>query len=209
MIQAVTQGKFLTFEGIDGSGKSSIISAVQKYLTISGVSCLTTRQPGGSTLGEHVRELLKNPQTRIGSVTEVLLFAASFHECWNTLISPALSSGTWVLCDRWTDSTLAYQCGGRGLPEATVREILQAAAPIEPDLTIFCNTLPETAARRISERGAADRFEAEGLALQKFVHEFYLEKTCKKDRVHIIDTNILDELAAAESAIHLIEKSLI
>jgi dTMP kinase len=206
MFPAKPHGKFITFEGIDGSGKSSVLSAVQKYLTISQIPCLTTRQPGGSPLGEQVREVLKNPQTRVGSITEVLLFAASFHECWNTLIYPSLSSGTWVLCDRWTDSTLAYQCGGRGLSENSVREILHAAAPIEPDLTIFCSTLPETAAHRISERGATDRFEAEGLVLQKSVHGYYLQKTCKESRVHIVDTDRLDELAAAEKTIHIIEQ---
>lgn len=206
MTQTAVQGKFLTFEGVDGSGKSSVIREVQKHLAALGVPCLTTRQPGGSPLGEHVREVLKNPHTKIGSVTEVLLFAASFHECWNTLIQPSLSGGTWVLCDRWTDSTLAYQCGGRRLPEIPVKEILQAAVPFDPDLTIFCNTLPETAARRISERGAADRFEAEGLALQRSVHQFYLEKTCKEPRVQIIDTDALGERAAANKVIRIIEK---
>ena len=93
------------------------------------------------------------------------------------------------------------------MSEQPVREILQAAVPTAPDLTIFCNTLPQTAARRISERGSPDRFEAEGIELQKSVHQYYLNKTCKETRVHSINTDTLSAEEAAQMATRIIEQA--
>lgn len=202
------EGKFITFEGVDGSGKSTVIAALSQHLGSMGVDHIVTRQPGGTPCGEKLRGILKDPGNSMGPMAEVLLLAASFHEGFASIIAPALADGRWVLCDRWTDSTLAYQCGGRGLDPKQVEPILELAVPLKPGLTIFCNTRPETAAQRTASRGTLDRFETEGAALQKAVHRFYAENTAKEPRTKTIDTEALGVEAAAETAIKLIGEML-
>ena len=202
------QGKFITFEGIDGSGKSSVIEAVAEYLDAQKIEVVLSRQPGGSELGEKMRTILKDPATKITPLTEVLLLAASFRECLVKIIRPAIAKGQWVLCDRWTDSTLAYQCGARQLPREVVEPILRAAASTKPEMTILCDVPPETAAERAKARGEADRFEAEGLVFQKAVHRFYAENTAKRPKAAVVDTGLLGPKEAGLAAIEILKSRL-
>ena len=165
------RGKFVVFEGIDGSGKSSAIAAAQSYLENRGVPSILTRQPGGTSLGEDLRTLIK--ERDMSPISEALLFAACFEESLRTLISPSLDNGTWVLCDRFFLSTLAYQSGGRGLPLDTVKSILDSITPRQPDITILFDVPASIAAERMQARGSLDRFEKEGVGFQEKIRTFF------------------------------------
>lgn len=177
------RGKFIVFEGIDGSGKSSLMEAAHEFLQKRGIEVFLTRQPGGSPIGEKIRTILKESAPSLQ--TEALLFAASFAESLNTLINPILKKGTWVVSDRWTDSMRAYQCGGRGLPEKEIEQIIAFASPQKPDLTILCDPDPRTAERRLRSRGEKDKFEV-SLTFQKRVSEYY--RAHYGPRTRFIDT---------------------
>jgi len=200
------EGKFITFEGIDGSGKSSVIDGVADFLGSKGIEVLINRQPGGSRTGERIRKFLLDPASEITPLTEVLFFAASFNEGMESVIGPALKAGKWVLCDRWTDSTMAYQCGGRGLPPDVVETILSLVTNRVPDMTIFCDIPPDTAADRCGIRGNLDRIELEGLEFQRAVHQFYLNHTILLPRTRIVNTGGLDKEACVNHAIGFINK---
>lgn len=206
-------GKFITLEGIDGCGKSTTLAHIQAALTNAGKPVLITRQPGGTGAGEAIREVLKHSNAPISPISEVLLFAASFHQSWEEILEPALRNGTWVVSDRFTDSTRAYQCGGRGLPDQPVEDILSAACPTQPDLTLLFDLSPETAAARANNDPhrrtvQSDRFESEGLELQRRVREKYLALSKFSKRFQIIDTERLNKKETAEAAIHAIEDLL-
>jgi dTMP kinase len=168
-------GLFVSFEGIDRAGKSTQAELLSQAL---GPRALRVREPGGTPLGERVRELLKDPDAEIADRAEALLFAAARAELVERVIAPALAAGRVVVCDRFLDSSLAYQGGGRGLGVEPVRAVNRwATAGLAPDLTfLLCLGLDAAAARS----GALDRFEEEGRSLQRRVLEVY------------------DELAAAE-----------
>ena len=140
------RGRFVTFEGIDGSGKSTHIDAVAATLRARGVTPLLTREPGGTPLGESLRELVLNqPMTR---ETETMLMFAARAEHLAKVIRPALAAGQWVLCDRFTDATYAYQAGGRGMDERAIAELEQWVHPdLQPGLTILFDVAPEVAAQ--------------------------------------------------------------
>ncbi|MGH6611104.1 MAG: dTMP kinase, partial [Burkholderiaceae bacterium] len=155
-------GRFITFEGIDGAGKSTHIETVDKALQQRGISTLRTREPGGTPLGEAVRELVLNhPMTR---EAETLLMFAARAEHLASVIEPALEAGRWVICDRFTDATYAYQAGGRGISEQRIAELEHWVHPeLQPNATILFDVAPEIAAKRLAQSRNADRFESESL----------------------------------------------
>jgi dTMP kinase len=154
------RGRFITFEGIDGAGKSTQIDFVAGRLRALGLDVVVTREPGGTAIGEALRELLlRQPMT---PRTETLLIFAARAQHVDEVIAPALAAGRWVVCDRFTDATYAYQSGGRGVSEVAVEVLERWVHPdLQPDLTFLFDVAPEVAARRLSATRSADRFEAE------------------------------------------------
>jgi dTMP kinase len=168
-------GRFITFEGIDGAGKSTQIDIVAATLRSRGVSLVLTREPGGTSLGEALRELILNQS--MTAETETLLLFAARAEHLARVIRPALSAGEWVLCDRFTDATYAYQAGGRGVPEERIAALEHwVHADLQPDLTLLFDVPPEIAAERLARSRSADRFEAEEVGFFHAVRREYLAR---------------------------------
>ena len=172
MTHAGQLGRFVTFEGIDGAGKSTHIGWFVERLRASGRPVVQTREPGGSPLAEKLRELLLHEP--MGMTTELLLMFAARRDHLERTIRPALERGDWVVCDRFTDSTFAYQGGGRGGPgEAIAWLEALVHADLQPDRTYLFDLAPRVAAERRAAARAADRFEAEDLAFFERVSEGY------------------------------------
>ena len=174
----VVSGRFITLEGLEGAGKSSRAVELKAFLERHGKHVLLTREPGGTPLGERLRELLLAPaDTPMAPLTELLLMFAARSEHVERVILPALAAGTWVLCDRYVDASYAYQGGGRGLGTAPVAA-LEALLPPRacPDLTLLLDLPVETGLARASKRGAADRFEQETIVFHTRVRAAYLER---------------------------------
>jgi dTMP kinase len=168
-------GRFITFEGIDGAGKSTHIAPFAALLEAQGRRVVITREPGGTELGEQLRELTLN-QT-MAPITELLLVFAARAEHLATKIRPALARGEWVVCDRFTDSTFAYQGSGRGIGTDRVRILERLVHPdLQPDHTFLFDLSPAEAARRRAAARTADRFEAEDLQFFERVRSGYLER---------------------------------
>jgi dTMP kinase len=201
------RGLFVTFEGIDRSGKTTQARLLCEAL---GASALGVREPGGTPAGERVRDLLKDAAVPLGSEAEALLFAAARAELVEKVIRPALEDGRVVVSDRFLDSSLAYQGGARGLGIDEVEGVNRfATGGLVPDLTFLLELDTATAARRTGER---DRFEDEGTELQQAVLEAYerlvaadpgrwrrLDATRSPEQVH---SEVLAEVQAARSAAH-------
>lgn len=156
----MSRGRFITFEGIDGAGKSSHIEALAAWLRAQGQRVLTTREPGGTPLAEALRELLLHKP--MDALTESLLVFAARRDHLATVIEPALAAGTTVLCDRFTDATFAYQGGGRGFDLAVLSQLeAWVQQGRQPDLTLWFDLDPHLAAQRRAAARAPDRFEAQ------------------------------------------------
>ncbi len=170
---------FLTFEGIEGCGKSTQITRLAGLLRSRGLAVTLTREPGGSPIGRSLRALLLSESYSVVPETELLLYAAERAEHVARVIRPALDRGEWVLCDRYGDATRAYQSWGRGLPRAAIEAAHSiAASGIEPDLTIWLRLEAEEAVSRARSRNgelgtAEGRFEAEELAFHRRVDTGY------------------------------------
>jgi len=168
----MTTARFITFEGIDGAGKSTHIEAVAQRLREAGATVVCTREPGGTPLAERVRDIVLH--TTMDVLTEALLVFAARHDHLCQVITPALAGGHTVLCDRFTDATFAYQGGGRGAPVAVLEQLenlVQGA--LQPDLTIWFDLPPALAAQRRAQARAADRFEQQDLAFFERVRDAY------------------------------------
>ena len=185
----MTRGRFVTFEGIDGAGKSTQISFVDDWLRRRGVDVLLTREPGGTPIGESLREMIlhRPMQPR----TETLLMFAARCEHVLEVIEPALAAGRWVLCDRFTDATYAYQAGGRGIPAADVESLERWVHPrLRPDLTLLFDLEPAVAAERLARARRSDRFEAEQRDFFTRVREHYLARArAEAQRFFVVDTS--------------------
>ena len=170
---------FITFEGVEGAGKSTQARRLRDHLAAQGQRVLLVEEPGGTSLGRRLREIVKHAQTVILEPrAEVLLFLASRAQLVEEVIRPALSADVIVLCDRFADSTYAYQCFGRGLELSSVRQANSfAVAGLAPDLTILLDLPPECGLlRKHSQEPAAwDRFEQEGVDFHRRVRDGYLE----------------------------------
>jgi dTMP kinase len=185
----MSRGLFITIEGIDGSGKSTHASMLADYLNERGIPSVLTREPGGTRIGEQVRSiLLDNVNSDMAAMTEVLLYAASRAQHVEQVIKPALEQGKVVLCDRFVDSSLAYQGYARGLGLDTVKAINEhALGGVWPDITLLLDISPEIAWKRILKDGFKDRLESEGLELLKVVYEGYRNiARLYSDRFYII-----------------------
>jgi dTMP kinase len=181
------RGRFITFEGIDGSGKSTQLTATAAALRASGVDVLETREPGGTVLGESLRAMLL--QRPMSPLTETLLMFAARIEHIDEVIVPALGTGHWVLCDRFTDATYAYQSGGRGIAAEWIASLEAWVHPtLQPDLTVLIDLDPRQAAIRRSQARAPDRFETEDVAFFERVRDMYLARArAEPNRFLIID----------------------
>jgi dTMP kinase len=181
------RGRFITFEGIDGSGKSTQLSATAGVLRASGIDVLETREPGGTPLGEALRAITL--KRAMSPLTETLLMFAARVEHIDEVIVPALGTGHWVLCDRFTDATYAYQSGGRGIAAEWIASLEDWVHPtLQPDLTVLIDLEPRQAAMRRAQARAPDRFEAEDQSFFDRVRSVYLARARdQENRFLVID----------------------
>jgi dTMP kinase len=187
----MTAAKFITFEGLDGAGKSTQLALLATFFESRGIPVHVTREPGGTSLGERLRELLLTPQQRLDAETETLLMFAARREHVARVIAPKLAEGTWVLCDRFTDATFAYQAGGSGVEWRKVELLEQWVHPtLEPDLTFYFDVSPEAARARMSLMKTPDRFEQEREAFHVRVRKAYLRRADEHPgRIRVVDAN--------------------
>jgi len=194
------RGKFITFEGIDGAGKSTHVEWVAERLRArlaGSAAVVTTREPGGTPLGEDLRQILLHRKMHLE--TEALLMFAARREHIAEVIEPALARGDWVVSDRFTDATFAYQGGGRGLPRARL-EVLEGWVQdgLQPDLTLLFDVPLETASARLAGAREPDKFEAESRAFFARTRQEYLRRAAEApQRFRVIDaTRTIAEIQA-------------
>ena len=168
-------GKFITIEGTEGVGKSTNLAYVHEWLTNRGVDVVVTREPGGTPLAEEIRTLLLAKRDEaVDETAELLLVFAARAQHLQQVIKPALARGAWVLCDRFTDATYAYQGGGRGLDVATIAQLEQLVqGDLRPDLTLVLDIDVELGLQRARQRAELDRFESEAVAFFERVRAAY------------------------------------
>ena len=194
-------GRFVTVDGGEGAGKSTQMESIREYLERRGYRVVMTREPGGTSLGEEIRALLLgHREWGMTLAAETLLMFAARAEHLERVIRPALAAGCWVLCDRFTDATYAYQGGGRGLPLeriAVLEEWVQGE--LRPDLTLLLDVPVATGLMRAGRRGVADRFEREDVDFFERVRAMYLERAAHEpDRYRIVDASQSVEVVQAE-----------
>jgi dTMP kinase len=210
LMNQINKAKFITFEGIDGSGKSSAMKNVNSYLQENGIKTLCLRQPGGSTLGNEIRNILKHHPEKIDNLCEVLLLCTSFRTCYIEQIKPTLEKGVWVLCDRFTDSTIAYQCGGMKIQEDLVKAIIEHSVPKSPDMTLYYDITANTAISRVKARGTLDNFEKRGTKFLEACRQKYLQLAKEQPkRFFTIDTELCNEKETAAVSNKIVEKHML
>ena len=183
---------FITVEGGEGVGKTTNIAFIRKWLEQQGLDYVATREPGGTPLAEEIRGLLVNPREEVvDENTELLLMFAARAQHLSQVIRPAMNAGKWVLCDRFTDATYAYQGGGRGVAVEKIAQLeTLVQGTLRPDLTLLLDIGVEQGMARASERGAPDRFEQEKLAFFHAVRDCYLARAAAEPRRYrIIDAS--------------------
>ncbi len=186
-------GKFITIEGIEGVGKSTNIANVCDFLDQKRIDYIVTREPGGTELGEDIRSLLLgHKHSNMSSDCELLLMFAARAQHLAEVIRPALKKGQWVICDRFTDATYAYQGGGRGIADEHISLLENwVHAEYQPDLTLLLDADVKTGMSRVSKRGAADRFEVEAHAFFERVRNKYLDRAEQfSQRMSVIDASL-------------------
>jgi len=206
----VKQGLFITIEGGEGVGKSTNIEFIQQELAAQNIDAIVTREPGGTPLAEEIREvLIKNREEQVVSETELLLMFAARAQHLHQKILPALEQGTYVISDRFTDATYAYQSGGRGVPAEKVALLENfVQGDIRPDLTLLLDAPIEIGMARAKNRGALDRFEEEQAEFFNNVRNNYLERAkAEPKRFKIIDATQSLEAVQADIA-KVLEESL-
>ena len=199
-------GKLITLEGSEGTGKSTNLGYVYDYLAQRGVSVLMTREPGGTALGEAIRALVLSDQVIVPEA-ELLLLCAARAQHVRHVMEPALAAGHWVVCDRFTEATHAYQGGGRGI-HTDIIEYLERwiLGDLRPDLTLLLDIPPETGQQRIRNRRSTDRFEREDTGFFERVRARYLERARMSDgRIRLIDAARPLAQVQADIAHHLDE----
>ena len=189
---------FITFEGIEGAGKSLQILRTQQYLGKRGIPCQATREPGGTDFGRAIRPILLGTDgCRRESICELLLYLADRYQHLKEVILPALERGMVVLSDRYQDATRAYQGAARGIPSATIEQLTQLIGIIEPDKTLLLDLDPEEGLARARQRneacaaaGAEGRFEAEDLSFHKRVRQAYLDLAARfPGRIRVVSAS--------------------
>lgn len=195
-------GRFITFEGVEGSGKSTNIAWAADYLREKGVTVLLTHEPGRTKIGEELRNvLLRTRDERVMPMTELFLMFASRMQLLEEVIIPTLTSGTWVLCDRYVDSSIAYQGGGRELGVERVKMLVKAMGElyVKPDLTVLLDLPPDMIPERLADR-TLDRFESEDRSFFERIRQTYLALAEEYPHISVIDAdrpleNVRDEIA--------------
>jgi dTMP kinase len=191
------RGRFISLEGGEGAGKSTLLAGLRDYIAGQGVELVQTREPGGTPVGEAVRAIVLDPRARaMAAETELLLMFASRAQLVRETIAPALAAGRWVLCDRYVDASYAYQGGGRGQPEARIRELERWACDgIAPDLTLLLDLPVATGRARAAGRGEGDRIEVEADAFFERVRASYRARAATDPaRFRVIDARQSAEL---------------
>jgi len=185
----IVRGKFITLEGMDGAGKSTHIPDIIKLLELKGVEVISTREPGGTLLGDQLRTLLLNEAMH--PETETLLMFAARREHISQIIEPALARGAWVLSDRFTDATYAYQSGGRGVLANKVIELeAWVQGDLQPDLTLLFDVPVEVSVARLASARAPDKFERESAEFFTKIRNAYLDRANKNpNRFCMINSN--------------------
>ena len=184
-------GRFITFEGIDGSGKSTQLRLLAAHLRTRGSDVITTREPGGTELGRQLREAFLETHEKVAPMAELLAFAADRAQHVEYLIKPALADGKIVISDRYADATFAYQGAGRGFPADKVNQVIElATGGLKPDLTIFFDIPVEMAINRMSDRAEseakANRMDAEAAEFYHRVRDAYLEIAAAEPKRFIV-----------------------
>lgn len=191
----MARGLFITLEGIEGAGKSTVARGIRDWLARQSIPATLTREPGGTPLAERVRQIvLERGEERLSAVTETLLMFAARGIHVENLIRPALERGDWVVCDRFTDASRAYQGGGRGVDPAWIEMLAgQVHGGLQPDCTLLLDLPVAMGLERARSRraGAADRFEAEAHAFFEKVRAAYLELSRREpQRIQVIDASV-------------------
>jgi dTMP kinase len=186
------RGKFISLEGGEGAGKSTLLAGLREHIEQHGIALVQTREPGGTAVGEAVRAIVLDPALHgLAAETELLLMFASRAQLVREVIEPALSTGRWVLCDRFADASYAYQGGGRGQPTQRIAELERwACAGVKPDLTLLLDLPVATGRARAAGRGDADRIEVEADAFFERVRASYRERAAAEpERFRVIDAS--------------------
>lgn len=195
------RGRFITFEGTEGVGKSTQIANAADTLKKLDIDCIVTREPGGTPMAEAIRELLLAPRDEsVNELTELLLMFAARAQHLHTYILPALEKGQWVLCDRFTDATFAYQGGGRGVPSeriALLESLVQG--DVRPDYVVLLDAPVEIGMTRAGQRGELDRFEQEAVPFFQRIRDTYLARAgVEPGRYNIVDAAVSFEQVSAK-----------
>jgi len=189
------KAKFITLEGIEGSGKTSSLESITDLFDKKNISYIVTREPGGSSIGKELRAILLDPDTDISPEVELLLMLSDRKDHVEKTILPNLKKGNWVVSDRFMDSSIAYQGGGRQLEEKLIASLVEHLNLPQPDLTLLFDLPVETSLSRVKARGELDRFEKEKLEFHERIRNAYLDLAMKNnDRIKIINSSLEIEL---------------
>jgi dTMP kinase len=204
----MSRGKFITLEGTEGVGKSTNVTAVVECLEAAGLAVVVTREPGGTELAEAIRELLLGVRDEpMAKMTELLLVFAARAQHIAQVITPALAAGKWVVCDRFTDATYAYQGGGRGFDDDVISQLeTLVQGQLRPDMTVYLDVSVEVAASRIAAR-EHDRFEREQLEFFRRVRARYLSMAESQLRYRIVDAG--NDLATVQADVRAVVQSFL
>ena len=198
-------GKFITVEGIEGVGKSTNVGFLRDAIEKRGIDVLTTREPGGTPMAERIREMLiEHGDEPVPDITELLLMFASRSLHVNNVIQPALAAGTWVICDRFTDASRAYQGGGRGFPQMDINRLAEwVHSDLRPNLTILLDAPVATGMSRAGRRGSPDRIEIERVDFFERVRECYLSLAeAEPEQFVVVDASVdMDTVRASIESI--------
>lgn len=200
------RGRFITVEGTEGVGKSTNIAFIQKLLDDANIPHIVSREPGGTPLAEEIRNVLVVPREEsMCELTELLLVFAARAQHLKSLIEPALAKGVWVLCDRFTDATFAYQGGGRGLSETVIEQLQDLVqGSLRPDCTLLLDAPVAVGMARAGARGELDRFEQEKQVFFDKVRSAYLQRVAKEPtRFAVVDASAELDIVQREIALAL------
>lgn len=198
----MSAGRFISIEGGEGVGKSTSVAYIQEYLQTSGIELVSTREPGGTKLAEDLRSLLLNHHDeRVDPFTELLMMFAARRQHITEVIQPALAAGKWVLCDRFTDASYAYQGYGRNLPLAFIDSLAKwVHGETNPDMTLLLDVDIEVGMQRARQRNSLDRIESENMAFFETVRQGYLTRAkAEPKRFKIIDAS--QDIASVQTQI--------
>lgn len=189
-------GKLIVIEGLEGAGKSTAVNTVVNLLSKLNIKTITTREPGGTAIGEALRTIIKNPDYKgvLDDRSELLLLYAARIQLVEQVIKPALQQGYWVVADRFELSSFAYQGGGRGLDERIINQLSEFCLKgFKPDLTLFLNINPELGMQRAKSRGKLDRIEQQSIDFFYRVHDTYMRYVKKNPNIKVINAGFLME----------------